>query len=1066
MAVPEQIPYIEYIANGTTVTFPLGYDCIDSDFLIVSKNGIEVGSETWVLNNNSVVFNEPPSIDTKITIERNTAIERTTDFNTYNNSFRPQPVNADFDHIVHILQEIAARLLREISDRKLSDTELKQFVQDYVESVLSINNPEAITLVLADIVQTSIDGEIQTQQEFNEYILSYVNIKYPSIAEFIEQSQAAFDQFETSTLESINASLTVSQEQINTAIAAIQPTVDTAVANAGNMIGAADLTALQLITDKSNGQNAMLDNGDIYRFSKPTSAAGTWVFTGLNYTYQAKVYVDSVPKNEQSAIAAEAGLLANRYVSAQGFKAAFDFLMQKHANELSKLNENLAKLQLQLSNVESIANAASLKLDSYRAGIVKADYYLSADGSDTNAGTISAPFRSFAPILAMSAGSLNNKIIALKCGSSFAAMDISFLNANNCLITSYGNSADGRPFIDCTTSITETWSEHATGVWKVTLTHNADTKIYPNFFKNGIPVQKVISLSALTSASDKAVYAENQTSSTFTAYMKSSVNPAIDGNSYRWSKYGSAITLIGTDSTIDNIYALGNAHQDGALVVKTNDASGGCKLSRCRVDWGNRHSALVGSGARQSVAEFNEFYGGADDVETGNILNAGGGANALVFNSADHQSATCVDRYNVYDGLTRPNYNAPASLTYFTGGYGHDAVEGRPMLRYTAYGNTFKNIENVHSCCAVSGTFDDCAFDNVTQLFSADDVNTNYTLSNSKGNVEQLVRGTNLNITLLWKDNEIIVNDLARGTAGFVRYAEGTGSINLTYDGGTLDVRGVRSSTAAANRVLNRVKNGSLKINNLTVLPVLATPFTYFTDVISGGTFTLDATSGNNKYSIGTVFRRNGTEYNLAGWIGAGYEQSTSKRHDMPIATLQDNFSRTDKLLVDDVYVNVGGVTSSLALRSNKLATLNSSTQAVKLGSVESQNLWCRKITQSTVGSSGIALLVENETNFIIVRETSTQYQLQVCNNGSFTTNNGSGVTPAVGQEVIAVIKDVIDPSTKVQSKMSWLIADNRNVINSQLITMPSAMSNTKSVGFVGRGAANPLLSDVSWGLA
>lgn len=779
----------------------------------------------------------------------------------------------------------------------------------------------------------------------------------------------------------------------------------------------------------------------------------------------AKNYTDGVPKNEQSAIAAEAGLLANRYVSALGFKAAFDFLMQKHANELSKLNENLAKLQLQLSNVESIANAASLKLDSYRAGIVKADYYLSADGSDTNAGTISAPFRSFSPILAMSAGSLNNKIIALKCGSSFAAMDISVLNANNCLITSYGNSADGRPFIDCTSAITETWTEHATGVWKVTLTHNADTKIYPNFFKNGIPVQKVISVAALASASDNAVYAENQTSSTFTAYMKSSVNPATDGNSYRWSKYGSAITLIGTDSTIDNIYALGNAHQDGALVVKTNDASGGCKLSRSRVDWGNRHSALVGSGTRQSVAEFNEFYGGADDVETGNILNAGGGANALVFNSSDHQTATCVDRYNVYDGLTRPNYNAPASLTYFTGGYGHDAVEGRPMLRYTAYGNTFKNIENVHSSCAATGIFDDCTFDNVTQLFSADDVNTNYTLSNSKGNVEQLVRGTNLNMTLLWKDNEIVVNDLARGTAGFVRYAEGTGSINITYDGGILDVRGVRSSTAAANRVINRVKNGSLKVNNLTVLPVLATPFTYFTDVISGGTFTLDATSGNNKYSIGTVFRRNGTEYNLAGWISAGYDQATSKRHDIPISTLQDNFARTDKLLVDDVYINLGGVTSSLALRSNKLATLNGSTQAVKLGSVESQNLWCRKITQSTVGSSGIALLVENDTNFIIVRETSTQYQLQVCNAGSFATTNGSGVTPAIGQEVIAVIKDVIDPLTKVQSKMSWLIADNRNVINSQLITMPSAMSNTKTVGFVGRGAANPLLSDASWGI-
>ena len=130
-------------------------------------------------------------------------------------------------------------------------------------------------------------------------------------------------------------------------------------------------------------------------------------------------------------------------------------------------------------------------------------------------------------------------------------------------------------------------------------------------------------------------------------------------------------------------------------------------------------------------------------------------------------------------------------------------------------------------------------------------------------------------MTLSWKDNEIVVNDLARGNAGFVRYAEGTGSINITYDGGLLDIRGVRSSTAAANRVINRVKNGSLKVNNLTVLPIMATPFTYFTDVISGGAFTLDATSGNNKYPIGTVFRVSSTEYNLASWIAAGNISAT-----------------------------------------------------------------------------------------------------------------------------------------------------------------------------------------------
>lgn len=800
-------------------------------------------------------------------------------------------------------------------------------------------------------------------------------------------------------------------------------------------------------------------NGGLYE--KTTSSATTVTKSGFD---PVSIMSNNVPKSDQSFEAIIGGLRNDRYVSAQSFKAALEYLLQQQKAEIAQLNQNYAKLQLQLQNIESIGNATSAKLDAFKNDMIKADYYISDLGSDSNVGSYAQPFRSFAPLLAMASGTLNNKIIALRCGGSYSAMDIAVLNASECLITSYGNQSDGRPFIDCTALITETWTEHAAGIWKVTLTHSSDSKIYPNFFKNGVPVQKVISIAALASASANAVYADNQTSGTFTAYMKSDVNPSTDGNVYRWSKYGSAITLVGTGSTIDNIYSVGNAHQDGALVVKTNDSSGGCKLSRSRVDWGNRHSALVGSGTRTSIAEFNEFYGGADDVETGNTLNTGGGANALVFNSSDHQTATCIDRYNTYDGLSRPNYNSPTSLTYFTGGYGHDAIEARPMAKYIAYGNSYKNVELAHSTSASSGTFDKCTFDNLTQLFSVDDANTNYTLSNSIGNVEQLVRGTNLNINLNWIDNEITVKDLARGTAGFVRYAEGNGAIYLSISGGSIDVQGARASSAAANKTLFRVKNGTLSVNGLTVYPKLATPFTYVVDVISGGTFSI-LSSNNNVWPIGAVFRNAGTEYNLASWISAGFDGANSKRHDLPTAQLQDDFARTDNLLTDDVYVNLGGVTTSLALRSNKLATLNASTQAVKLGSVDSQNMWCRKITQSTVGSSGIALLVENDTNFIIQRETSTQYQLQVCNAGSFTTLNGSGVTPASGQEVISIIKDVTDPETKITVKRAWLIADNRNILNAQTITMPTAMTNTKAVGFVGRGAANPLLSNASWGV-
>ncbi|HEN9534221.1 TPA: hypothetical protein U9I93_000501 [Acinetobacter baumannii] len=283
MSVPEQTPFIEYTANGITTVFPLNYECKNQDELIVLKDGHEALVGSWQLSSNNVVFSEPPSINTKIIIERNTKLNRPTDYNTYDNSFRPDSVNAEFDRIIYMIQDIAARLIREIEGRQLSDSELIQFVKDYVESILSINNPEAITLVLADIVQTTIDGNTQTQQEFNEYILDYINIKYPSITEFIEQIQAAFDSFKNDTLAAVNS-----------AIDAIPPAVDAAVANAGNMIGAANKAALDLITDKPVGQNAMLDNGDIYRWN------GTaWVFTGLNYINASTENARKIEHNRQ-----------------------------------------------------------------------------------------------------------------------------------------------------------------------------------------------------------------------------------------------------------------------------------------------------------------------------------------------------------------------------------------------------------------------------------------------------------------------------------------------------------------------------------------------------------------------------------------------------------------------------------------------------------------------------------------------------------------------------------------------------------------------------------------------
>ncbi|QBQ15614.1 exo-alpha-sialidase [Acinetobacter haemolyticus] len=119
MAVPEQTPIIEYTANGTTTDFVLGFECEVKDYLIVTVDGFVPPVGSWSLIGGSVVFLIAPMAGTVIHIKRKTDLKRTTDYQAYDNSFRPAPVNKDFDTIWHVLQEL--NLSNSLTDEKLQE---------------------------------------------------------------------------------------------------------------------------------------------------------------------------------------------------------------------------------------------------------------------------------------------------------------------------------------------------------------------------------------------------------------------------------------------------------------------------------------------------------------------------------------------------------------------------------------------------------------------------------------------------------------------------------------------------------------------------------------------------------------------------------------------------------------------------------------------------------------------------------------------------------------------------------------------------------------------------------
>lgn len=129
MAVPEQTPYVEYDGNGVSKVFPLTFDCNNSDHLIVLVNDVEPSHGSWSLDatTDTVTFILPPVAGSIIKIQRDTPMSRSTQYQSYNNSFRPASVDDDFDTIWRKMQELG--VLNWLANNNIKD------LNEYVDSL-------------------------------------------------------------------------------------------------------------------------------------------------------------------------------------------------------------------------------------------------------------------------------------------------------------------------------------------------------------------------------------------------------------------------------------------------------------------------------------------------------------------------------------------------------------------------------------------------------------------------------------------------------------------------------------------------------------------------------------------------------------------------------------------------------------------------------------------------------------------------------------------------------------------------------------------------------------------
>lgn len=173
MAVQPQTPYKEYTANGSAKSFALEFDCDNQDHLIVLVDEVEPVVGTWSLSGGAVVFSTAPTNGKKITIQRNTPAARSTTYKSTDNSFRPDPINKDFDRIWLKLQELglADWLLRLYVDKK--NAELQQ----------NINNLKGYVDLKDDELRAYLMEEIRKQGVALDQLDEYYNYLMQRLAQ-------------------------------------------------------------------------------------------------------------------------------------------------------------------------------------------------------------------------------------------------------------------------------------------------------------------------------------------------------------------------------------------------------------------------------------------------------------------------------------------------------------------------------------------------------------------------------------------------------------------------------------------------------------------------------------------------------------------------------------------------------------------------------------------------------------------------------------------------------------------------------------------------------------------
>lgn len=192
MAVPEQIPVVNYVADGIVKKFDVPFEYDQQSDLHVYVDGIEPTIDKYFFADNAFNFYIAPTSGQDVKIKRITPKERDTDYNLHTNTVRPKALNTDFDRLWYVLQEVFSdvgglsqavqdeiiariqgdedllnQLTAEISARMLGDEAITEDLKNYINNIIAliIGDP-SFNGIDADKVNDA-SGETQQQVNYN-----------------------------------------------------------------------------------------------------------------------------------------------------------------------------------------------------------------------------------------------------------------------------------------------------------------------------------------------------------------------------------------------------------------------------------------------------------------------------------------------------------------------------------------------------------------------------------------------------------------------------------------------------------------------------------------------------------------------------------------------------------------------------------------------------------------------------------------------------------------------------------------------------------------------------------